>query len=111
MRLLLAEDNQDLADWIARLLRQSRYTVDVVNRGDDADEALRQNDYALVILDLAMPGLDGFEVLKRLRQRKADTPVIILTANDAVYELLGFRKIKMRVNRSDSIMKSLKQSL
>ncbi len=84
MRLLLAEDNRDLADWIARLLRQSRYSVDIVHRGDEADEALRQNDYALAILDLAMPGLDGFEVLKRLRQRKADTPVIILTANDAV---------------------------
>lgn len=84
MRLLLAEDNKDLADWIARLLRQSRYVVDIVHRGDEADEALRQNDYALAILDLAMPGLDGFEVLKRLRLRGADMPVIILTANDAV---------------------------
>jgi len=84
MRLLLAEDNNDLADWIARLLRQARYDVDIVHRGDEADEALRQNDYALAILDLAMPGLDGFEVLKRLRQRGEDIPVIILTANDAV---------------------------
>lgn len=84
MRLLLAEDNADLADWIARLLRQSRYDVDLVHRGDEADEALRQHSYALAILDLAMPGLDGFEVLKRLRARGADTPVIILTANDAV---------------------------
>ena len=84
MRLLLAEDNVDLADWIARLLRQSRYDVDLVHRGDEADEALRQHDYALAILDLAMPGLDGFEVLKRLRSSGADTPVIILTANDAI---------------------------
>lgn len=84
MRLLLAEDNKDLADWIARLLRQSRYSVDIVHRGDEADEALRQNDYALVILDLAMPGLDGIEVLKRLRARGCDMPAIILTANDAV---------------------------
>jgi len=84
MRLLLAEDNEDLAKWIARLLRQSRYDVDVVHRGDEADEALRQNDYALVILDLAMPVLDGYEVLARLRKRGDETPVIILTANDAV---------------------------
>lgn len=84
MRLLLAEDNADLADWIARLLRQSRYDVDCVHRGDEADEALRQHDYALAILDLSMPGLDGFEVLKRLRSRGSDMPVIILTANDAV---------------------------
>ena len=84
MRLLLAEDNKDLADWIARLLRQSRYDVDIVHRGDEADEALRQNEYALAILDLAMPGLDGFEVLKRTRARGSDMPVIILTANDAI---------------------------
>lgn len=84
MRLLLAEDNTDLADWIARLLRQSRYDVDIVHRGDEADEALRQGDFALAILDLSMPGLDGFEVLKRLRGRGSDMPVIILTANDAI---------------------------
>ena len=84
MRLLLAEDNMDLADCIARLLRQSRYDVDIVHRGDEADEALRQGDFALAILDLAMPGLDGFEVLKRLRARGSDMPVIILTANDAI---------------------------
>ena len=84
MRLLLAEDNKDLADWIARLLRQSRYAVDIVHRGDEADEALRLSEYALAILDLAMPGLDGFEVLKRLRLRGSDMPVIILTANDAL---------------------------
>jgi two-component system, OmpR family, response regulator TctD len=84
MRLLIAEDNEELATWIARLLRQSNYVVDVVHRGDDADEALRQHDYALLILDLALPGLDGIEVLKLLRKRGADLPVLILTANDAV---------------------------
>jgi two-component system, OmpR family, response regulator TctD len=84
MRLLVAEDNEDLATWIARLLRQSKYAVDLVHRGDDADEALRQHRYALLVLDLALPGLDGIEVLKRLRRRGDDLPVLILTANDAV---------------------------
>ena len=84
MRLLIAEDNVELATWIARLLRQSNYVIDCVHRGDDADEALRQHDYALLILDLALPGMDGIEVVTRLRQREKNTPVLILTANDAV---------------------------
>lgn len=84
MRILLAEDNVDLAKWVAKLLSQSNYVVDTVHRGDDADEALRQHSYDVAILDLALPGLEGIEVLKRLRARKKDTPVIILTANDAV---------------------------
>ena len=67
MRLLLAEDNRDLAGWLARLLRQSNYVVDCVYDGEAADAALRVQTYALVILDLALPRLGGLEVLKRLR--------------------------------------------
>lgn len=84
MRILLAEDNLDLSQWIARLLRRDNYVIDCVHRGDDADAALAGQDYALVILDLGLPHLDGIEVLKRLRARGSSTPVIILTANDAV---------------------------
>ncbi|WP_448953736.1 response regulator [Labrys neptuniae] len=84
MRILLAEDNRDLSDWVSRLLRQSKYTVDCVHRGDEADAALQSQDYALVILDLGLPELDGIEVLRRLRARGNRTPVLILTANDAL---------------------------
>jgi len=75
-----------LADWIARLLRQSRYDVDIVHRGDEADEALRQGDFALAILDLAMPGPNGLEVLKEFHSRRGTdaTPVLILTAYGSV---------------------------
>ncbi|MDQ0472319.1 response regulator [Labrys wisconsinensis] len=84
MRILLAEDNRELSQWIARLLRRDNYVIDCVHRGDEADAALASQDYALVILDLGLPHLDGIEVLKRLRRRGRTTPVIILTANDAV---------------------------
>jgi two-component system response regulator TctD len=84
MRILLAEDNHALSQWIARLLRRDNYVIDCVHRGDEADAALASQDYALVILDLGLPHLDGIEVLKRLRGRGSTTPVIILTANDAV---------------------------
>jgi two-component system response regulator TctD len=81
MRLLLVEDNAELADWLARLLRRDNYTVDCVGDGEDADHVLSVQDYDLVILDLTLPKLDGLQVLRRLRRRGSRTPVIILTAN------------------------------
>ena len=73
MRILLVEDNAELADWLARALRKEQYTVDWIANGADADFALRSERYSLVILDLALPKLDGNEVLRRLRARKDDT--------------------------------------
>ncbi|MBV8750426.1 MAG: response regulator [Candidatus Eremiobacteraeota bacterium] len=84
MRLLLVEDNAQLADWLARTLRRQKYGVDVVATGEDADHVLQTEDYALVVLDLGLPDTSGLEVLKRLRGRAATMPVIILTANDSL---------------------------
>ena len=84
MRILLAEDNVELSHWLAKLLRRDNFVIDCVHRGDDADAALASQDYALAIIDLGLPHLDGIEVLKRLRGRGSVMPVIILTANDAV---------------------------
>jgi two-component system response regulator TctD len=81
MRLLLVEDNRDLARWLAEILRASRYAVDVAYDGAEADDFLRLADYGLVILDLALPVVDGLEVLRRLRARHDTTPVIVLTAD------------------------------
>lgn len=84
MRLLLAEDNRDLAEWLARLLRRENYAVDVVHDGEEADAALVVGGHDLVILDLDLPRLDGWQVLRRFRARDTATPVLILTADDAV---------------------------
>jgi two-component system, OmpR family, response regulator TctD len=84
MRILLAEDDRELAAWVVRLLRRDHYVIDCVHRGDEADAALASLDYSLVILDLGLPHFDGLEVLRRHRARGSRTPVIILTANDAV---------------------------
>jgi len=84
VRILLAEDDRELATWVARLLRRDNYVIDCVSRGDEADAALATEDYALVVLDLGLPHLDGVEVLRRLRARGSTVPVIVLTANDAV---------------------------
>jgi len=84
MRILLAEDNPDLARWLAKLLRRDRFVIDCVDNGADADEALRSQDYALAILDVGLPQLDGLSVLRKLRARGKSTPVIMLTARDSV---------------------------
>jgi len=82
MRLLLVEDHAELAEWVAKALRHAGYALDVLDRGDHADHALRSQAYDLVILDLSLPGLDGLEVLRRLRSRQqgSPTPVLVLTA-------------------------------
>ena len=81
MRLLLVEDNRELASWLGKALRQAQYTVDIVNDGEDAEHALHVAEYALVILDLALPKIDGMTLLRKLRQGGNKVPVIILTAN------------------------------
>src|SRR5229473_5011803 len=84
MRILLVEDNLSLAEWVTRTLRQNKFAVDCAYNGADADHLLRTQTYELVILDLSLPRLDGHEVLKRLRARDNNVPVLILTANNTV---------------------------
>src|ERR1700691_1726160 len=84
MRILIVEDDAVLADAIGGELRKSRYAVDCLASGAAADSALLAQDYEAVILDLGLPDMDGFEVLRRLRNRKKRVPVLILTARDAV---------------------------
>lgn len=86
MRILIVEDDPIIADGLTRSLRQSDYAVDCVGSGDQADHVLHNHNYDLVILDLGLPKLDGFEVLRRLRHRGSTVPVLVLTARDAVDE-------------------------
>nr|MBL8410810.1 response regulator transcription factor [Dechloromonas sp.] len=82
MRILIAEDDAIIADGLARSLRQGGYAVDWAPNGLEADTALLTVTYDLLILDLGLPKLPGLEVLKRLRSRGAQVPVLILTALD-----------------------------
>jgi len=84
MRILLVEDSRQLSNWLAKTLRRDNYAVDCVHDGEDADYALRSQDYSMVILDLSLPKLDGIEVLRRLRARGNNVPVLILTANNSI---------------------------
>jgi two-component system OmpR family response regulator len=80
MRLLVAEDDQRLARIIKRGLEGEGHVVDVVHDGDAAVASGVDADYDILVLDVMMPGLDGFEVVRRLRDRRVDTPVLMLTA-------------------------------
>jgi two-component system, OmpR family, response regulator len=84
MRILIIEDDAVLADGLIRSLGQAGYAVDHAAQGEDADHMLSYQTYDLAILDLGLPKLNGFEVLKRLRQRDSKTPVLILTARDGI---------------------------
>ena len=86
MRILLAEDDDFLAGGITLALRNSRFSVDHVRLGTDADHALKYTDYDLLILDLGLPGMDGMEILVNLRTRGQNLPVLILTARDSLQD-------------------------
>jgi two-component system OmpR family response regulator len=82
MRILITEDDSTLAEALQFSLTQAGYAVDWVSNGSAADEALKDDVFGLLILDLGLPKLDGFEVLRRLRRRNATVPVLILSGRE-----------------------------
>jgi len=84
MRILIVEDDAALASFIRKGLEAEHHAVDVAHEGNQGRAMAMEFDYDLVVLDLNLPGVDGFSVLKSLRQRKANLPVMILTARSRV---------------------------
>jgi two-component system copper resistance phosphate regulon response regulator CusR len=84
MRVLLVEDDLRIARFVSQGLREQTYAVDVTADGDDALYKAYVNDYDAVILDVMIPGRDGFEVCRELRASGSNVPVIMLTARDAI---------------------------
>lgn len=84
MRILLVEDHPQLAESVAQALRAAGWTLDLLNDGVAADLALATEEYALAILDVGLPRLDGFQILARLRERGKTLPVLMLTARGEV---------------------------
>jgi two-component system copper resistance phosphate regulon response regulator CusR len=84
MRVLVVEDDPKLARLIARGLREEAYAVDVCENGHDAIAQAAVNTYDAIVLDVMLPGADGFTVVDTLRTRQIRTPVLMLTARDAV---------------------------
>jgi DNA-binding response OmpR family regulator len=83
MRMLLVEDEKKVAEFVARGLRAERYAVDIAYDGTAGWEMASGTDYDVIILDLMLPGMNGSELLRRLRGRQSSAAVLVLTARDA----------------------------
>ncbi|WP_322072048.1 response regulator [Paraburkholderia bannensis] len=84
MKLLLVEDNAELSHWIVNLLRAEQFTVDAVIDGEAADSVLITQRYDVVLLDMRLPRMSGKDVLNRLRRRRDNVPVLMLTAHGSI---------------------------
>ncbi|WP_050615542.1 response regulator transcription factor [Bacillus testis] len=84
MRILIVEDEQDLQNILAKRLKAEHYSVDACGNGRDALDYIAMASYDLILLDIMIPGIDGLEVLRRMRYERNTTPVLLLTAKDAI---------------------------
>jgi two-component system copper resistance phosphate regulon response regulator CusR len=83
MRILIVEDERKVSEMVSRGLKAERYAVDVADNGDAGWAMANTYDYDLVVLDLGLPGMDGSELLRRIRARDTRIPILVLTARDA----------------------------
>lgn len=86
MRILLAEDEHALGEWLAKALEQSGFRVDWVDDGRVAELSLAREDYDALVLDLGLPGKSGHALLQSLREKDMRLPVLVLTARDSLSE-------------------------
>ena len=84
MKILVVEDELRLAEALSQIMQEQKYQVDVANDGNDGLDYALYGDYDVIVLDVMLPGKDGFEVVRALRAAKVQTPVIMLTARDDV---------------------------
>jgi heavy metal response regulator len=84
MRILIVEDEKKVAGFIKKGLEEETYAVDVAYDGEEGFHLADMNQYDMIILDLMLPKMDGLEVLTRLRDKRVSTPILLLTAKDAV---------------------------
>ncbi len=84
MKVLVIEDDRTVGQHLLRGLEEQRYTVDLVAEGQEALSRASETVYDVIVLDLRLPGISGIEVLRTLRDRGVPTPVLVLTAQDAV---------------------------
>jgi DNA-binding response OmpR family regulator len=86
MRILVVEDEQKIATFVQKGLKEFGFAVDVIGRGDEAFEVILDNPFDAVVLDVMLPGRDGLSILRALRERSNAIPVLILTARGEISE-------------------------
>lgn len=88
MHILIIEDEYPLADAISETLKKEKFNVDIITDGLDGENEALTGIYDLILLDVMLPGKDGFEILKSIKQEKVKTPVIMLTAKSQINDKL-----------------------
>lgn len=88
MRILLVEDDEKMASLLRKGLEEERHSVAVAGTGPEGLELSRSYSFDVIVLDVMLPGLNGFEVARRLRQANSRTPILMLTARDAVGDVI-----------------------
>ncbi|HEV7139048.1 MAG TPA: heavy metal response regulator transcription factor [Steroidobacteraceae bacterium] len=86
MRLLIVEDEHKAAAYLSRGLEENGFVVDVAHRGEDGAHLARSGTYDAIILDVMLPGRDGWSIIEELRRHEIETPVLFLTARDAIHD-------------------------
>lgn len=84
MRILIVEDEIRLAEALGQIIKECKYTVDIVNDGEAGYDYAMSDIYDVIVLDIMLPRMNGFEVVRQMRSHKNSTPVILLTARDEV---------------------------
>lgn len=84
MRVLIVEDDPDLGEVLLKRLRRDGHGIDLITSGEEASEILSYQDYEVVVLDIELPGISGFDVLREMRARGSKTPVLMLTARSEI---------------------------
>jgi two component transcriptional regulator, winged helix family len=85
MKILIVEDDENLALAIAQILNEQKYQTEIAYNGEDGLDYALHDNYDLILLDIMLPKLDGFSLVKKLRQNKNNSPIIMLTAKDDIH--------------------------
>jgi len=88
MRILLIEDDRDVARFVSKGLKENLFLVDLAKDGEEGFELIIQEKYDLIILDILLPKMDGWQVLQKIKEKGIETPVIILTARDSTPDVV-----------------------
>ena len=107
LRLLIVEDEKQICDAVAKSLYDAGYEVDTCYDGEEALEYILTENYDLIVLDLNLPGMDGMEILKELRQSNEETKVLILSARLQI-KSKGWMLVRMIIWKSRFIYRNLR---
>jgi heavy metal response regulator len=88
MRILLVEDDRDVARFVSKGLKENLFLVDLAKDGEEGFELITQEKYDLIILDILLPKMDGWQILQKIKEKGIETPVIILTARDSTPDVV-----------------------